>query len=108
MLPTLRSRGSPSKGTKSKVATSPMPSCGPMSGHKCYTTRAFSGVPIKRDNIRKGYLTPAFSGAQMRVELLCNTLSGCKCYVTLAFSGSPAKGTKSEAVASPARSRRPT
>ena len=34
--------------------------------------RAFSAVPNCRDKIRSGYLTPAFSGAQMRAELLCN------------------------------------
>ena len=37
-----------------------------------FATRAFSGVPNRRDQIRIGELTPGFSGAQKRVELLCN------------------------------------
>ena len=38
------SRGSPNKGTKSQVATSPLPSPGPTSGRNCYKSPAFSGV----------------------------------------------------------------
>ena len=30
------------------------------------------GVPIKGDKIKSGYVTPAFSGAQMRAEVLRN------------------------------------
>ena len=37
--------GSPQKGTKSGVAASPLPSRGPTSERKCYTTPAFSGAP---------------------------------------------------------------
>ena len=72
------------KRTKSEVATSPSPSRGPKRGLKCYVTRAFSGVPntkrreqnqkwspTKGNKIRSGYLTPAFSGAQKRTEMLC-------------------------------------
>ena len=33
------------RGTKSDVATSPLPSRGPKRGLKCYITPAFSGVP---------------------------------------------------------------
>ena len=33
------------RGTKSEVATSPLPSRGPKRGRKCYATLAFSGVP---------------------------------------------------------------
>ena len=66
------SQGSPSKGTKSEVATSTLPSHGPMSGRRCYVTPAFSGVPIKGHKIRKGYLTPAFSGGHMRAQVLCS------------------------------------
>ena len=36
------------RGTKSKLAASPMPSRGPTSGRKCYITPAFSGVPKQR------------------------------------------------------------
>ena len=116
----LHSRGSPTpsaeskirsgpqqRGTKSEVATSPLPSRGPKRGQKCYVTPAFSGIPNKEEQnlkglphpcvlwgpregrntmaplhsrgfptasagskIRSGYLTPAFSGAQKRVEML--------------------------------------
>ena len=64
--------GSPSKGTKSKVATSPLPSRGPTKGRTCYVAPAFSGVPKQGDKIKSGDLTLAFSGAQMRAEVLCN------------------------------------
>ena len=36
------------RGTKSKVAASPLPSRGPKRGRKCYATAAFSGVPIAK------------------------------------------------------------
>ena len=36
------------KGTKSEVATSPLPSRGRNSGWDCYITPAFSGVPNRR------------------------------------------------------------
>ena len=38
----------------------------------CYINAAFSGLPNKGDNVKSGYLTPTFSGAQMRAQLLCN------------------------------------
>ena len=46
----------------------------PRRGWNCYATPTFSGVPNAkhRDQIRSGYLTPAFSGAQKRSELRCN------------------------------------
>ena len=60
-----------------RIATSPLPSPGPMSagkcyitsswgsprGRKCYITPPFSGVPIKWDKMRSGYNTLAFSVA---------------------------------------------
>ena len=51
-----------------------MSSQGPIRGPNCYVTLAFSGFPhIKNGNkIRSGYLTPAFSGAQKRAQLLRN------------------------------------
>ena len=68
------SRGSPtlSVGRKSEVVTSPLPSRGPKRGRNCYITPAFTGVPnAKRgEKIRSGHLTPAFSRAQKRAELL--------------------------------------
>ena len=73
------------RGTKSEVATSPLPSRGPKRGWKCNVTPAFSGIPnakrgeqnqkwspTKGNKIRSGCLTPAFSGAQKRVEMLCH------------------------------------
>ena len=55
-----------------------------MIGRKCYLTPAFSGVPIKGDKIKGGYLTRAFSGAHQWVE----------CYITPALSRVPIKGEK--------------
>ena len=46
--------------TESEVATSPLSSQGPKRGPKCYVTLAFSGVPEKGEEIKSGYLTPAF------------------------------------------------
>ena len=54
------------------MATSPLPSRGPTRGRKCYVTPPFSGVPIKADRIKSGYLTLAFLGAHMRAEVLHN------------------------------------
>ena len=56
------------------MAASALPSRGPKRGRNCYVTLAFSGVPkAKRgENIKIGCLTPAFSGAQKRAELLRN------------------------------------
>ena len=72
----LHSRGSPtpSAGTKSELAASPVPSRGAKRGRNCYATRAFSRVPnTKRgDKFRSGHLTPALLGAQKRGKLLRN------------------------------------
>ena len=72
----LHSRGSamPSPEKESEVATSDVPSRGPRKVWKCYVTPAFLGVPSTKhgDQIRSGYLTPAFSGAQKRAEGLCH------------------------------------
>ena len=46
--------GSRTKGTKSKVATSPLAAQWPTSGRNCYVTPAFSGVPGKGDKIKSG------------------------------------------------------
>ena len=83
-MQTVHSRGSLTKGTKSELATSSLPSPGPTSGRKWYVTRAFSGVPNKGDKIRMGYLTLPSRGPT----------SGRNCYVTRAFSGVPNKGDK--------------
>ena len=166
---TVHCKGSPTKGTKSKAATSPlpsrgsptpnagqkselaasaMPSRGPKTRRSCYATPAFSrvpdakrgdkitsgslalafsGVPNKGHEIRRGYLTPPLSGGQKRVELLRKPriLGGPQrqtrgqnqkwlphpCLIgapkeggvamhTVRCRGSPTKGTKSEAATS--------
>ena len=55
----------PTTGTKSHVATSPLPYRGTRRGRNCYATPTFLGVPNakNRDKIRSGNLTPTFSGA---------------------------------------------
>ena len=62
------------RGTKSEVATSPLPSQGPKGGRNCYVTPAFSWVPNTKpgDQFKSGYPNPAFLGAQKRAELLRN------------------------------------
>ena len=81
----LHSRGSPTasagsqirsgpqhRGTIPEVAASPLPSCGPKRGHKCYVTPAFSGIPNakRREQNQKWLLSPTFLGAQKRAEML--------------------------------------
>ena len=73
----LHSRGSPTKGTKSELATSPLPSRGLEIGRKCYITPAFSGISNKGGTMRIGCLIPKR-----------------KCYITPTFSGIPNKGDK--------------
>ena len=58
------------RGTKLKVAASPLPSRGPKRGRKCYITPAFLGIPNIGDKVKSGCLTLAFSGAQKRAEML--------------------------------------
>ena len=83
------------RGKKSELATSPPPSRGPKKGRDCYVTPAFSGVPNAKcmEKIRIAYLTPTFSRAQKREELLRNPciLAGLQHQV---------RGTKSELVIS--------
>ena len=74
--------GPQQRGTKSKVATSPLPSWGPQRGRKCYVRPMCSKIPNQADKIRSGYLTLACRGPKR----------GRKCYVAPAFSGVPNKG----------------
>ena len=60
------------EGTKSELATSPMPCRWPTNRPNYYVTPAFSGVPSKGDKIRIGYLILAFFGAHKWAELLRN------------------------------------
>ena len=66
----LHSWGSPTRGTNSEMGTSPVPSRGPPDERNCYVTHAFSVVAKKWDAIGISCLTPAFSGAHNRAELL--------------------------------------
>ena len=68
----LCSRGCPQEGTKSELPASPLPCRGPKRGWNFYVTPTFLRVPRRRDKIRIGSLTPAFSGARKRVEWLRN------------------------------------
>ena len=49
---------SPSKGTKSELATSTLPSRGPTIGLNCYITPSFLGVLRTGDKNRIEYLSP--------------------------------------------------
>ena len=81
------------------MVASALPSRGPRGGRKCYVTPAFWGGANAKcgEKFRSGYLTPVFSGAQKRAEVLRNPCilevpnsekfkSG---YLTPAFSGVP-------------------
>ena len=50
----LHSQGSPTWGTKSEGAASPLPSRGAKRGRQCYVTPAFSGVPKQGDKVKGG------------------------------------------------------
>ena len=103
-----------------------------MEGRKYYVTPAFSGIPNKGEQNQKwsptkgnkiisSYLTPTFSGAQTRTEMLRHPSilvnpqqrgsksivaaspppsqrpkKGRKCYVTPIFSGIPNKGEQNQ------------
>ena len=80
----LRSRGSQSKGTKSELATSPLPSRGATRGRKCYIILALSATPVNSHKIRRGYITLVFSWPTR----------GRTRSMTPAFSGIPTKRDK--------------
>ena len=87
----MHSRGSPKEWIKSKVATSPQVSWGPISGRSGYATPAFSGFPARGTKSKSGYCCHClFGGAK----------SGWNCNVALRSRGSPNNGTKSKLPAS--------
>ena len=117
----LHSRGSATKGTKSKRAQKRAEmlhhlcilggpqqrgqnQSGPKRGRKCYITSAFSGVLNKGDKIKVGpreggnATSPLHSrGSQQRGQNQRRPKRGRKCYVTPPFSGLPLqRGTKTE------------
>ena len=91
--------GGSEERTKSKEATSPLPSRGPTTGQNCYVTLAFSGVPRRGDKIRGGYITPC---------LLRGPTLGRIAMPPRRSQGSPHEATKSQVATSPVPSRGPT
>ena len=86
------------QGTKSEVAASPLPSRRPKEGRNAMPPLHSRGSPTKGSKIRSGCLTPAFSGAQKRAEMLRHPyMFGCP--------QSQGRGTKSEVPTSPLHSR---
>ena len=109
------------RGTKSELAASRLPSRGHNTRRNCYITAAFLGIPNKGEQNQKCCLTPPFSTAQNRVEVLRHPCilgdpqqrgtksevatsplpcrgpeSGLKCYVSRALSGISNKGEQNE------------
>ena len=75
----------PKKRTESKMATSPLPSQGARKEAKLLrNTLCFSRVPGTANQIRSGYISPAFLGGG----------SGQYCWLTTVLSGAPGKGVK--------------
>ena len=69
----LHSRGSPAKGTKSELATSPLPSRWPTNGQNYYLTPAFSGGPRQRGQNQNWLPHPCLlRGATNGLKLLRN------------------------------------
>ena len=96
---TLAFSGVPNKGEQNqKWLPHPCLLRGPKGGHRCYVTPAFSGSPTKGNKITRGCLTPAFSGAQKRAEMLRHP------YI---LRDHQQRGTKSQVAASPLPSRGP-
>ena len=98
----LHSRGSPNKGTKSEVATSPLPSQGPTRGRKCCITPAFSGIPNKGEQNQKWLPHPCLLKGPQEGGSATSPLPsqgptrGRKCCITPAFSGIPNKGEQNQ------------
>ena len=114
----LRSRGSPNKGTKSKVPHKwaellhhPCVLGGPQtrgqsqwwrtSGRKWYITLAFLGVPKQGDKVKGGPQVGRIAtsplrlgGTQTRGQSQRWPTNGQNCYITPAFSGVPKQGDK--------------
>ena len=80
----MRPRASPNMGTKSKVATSSLPSQGPTRGRKCYITLHSRGFP--EEGTKSELTTSPLLSLGRRIRW--------KCYVTPAFSGHPKIGDK--------------
>ena len=74
------------RGTKSDVATSPLPSWGHKRGCKCYGTSASSGINNKGEQNEKWLPHPCLLGPKR----------GPKCHVIPAFSGIPNKGEQNQ------------
>ena len=94
----LHSRGSPTKGKKSEVATSPLPSGGPTKGPKCYGTRIL-GDPQRQARGAKSEVVASPLPSQ-------GPTTRRKCY--LHSRASATNGKKSEVATSPLPSGGPT
>ena len=114
----LRSRGSPNKGTKSKVPhkwaellhhpcvlggpqTRGQNQRCPIRGRNCYITLAFSGVPKQEDKVKGGRRMGRIATSPLRSRGSPNKRTKSKCptsgrngYITPAFSGVPKQGDK--------------
>ena len=84
----LHSRASATKGKKSEVATSPLPSGGPTKGPKCYVT-CILGDPQRQAQGAKSEVVASPLPSQ-------GLTRGRKCYVTSALLGVPNKGEQSQ------------
>ena len=60
------------RGTKSEVATSPVPPRGPKRGHKCDVTRAFSGIPNIGEQNQNCLPHPCLLAGPQEGEMLCH------------------------------------
>ena len=61
------------RGTKSELATSPLPSRGPNRARKCYITPAFSGIPKQRETKLELAASPLPSRGPKRGRRRCVT-----------------------------------
>ena len=92
------------KGTKSELATSPLPSRGAQRGRKCYATHAFSGAPNRKGRNSEwatlalpsqvpkecGIVTQPLCSRGSRIERDQITTRD----LTLAFSGAPKRAER--------------
>ena len=98
--------GPQKRGTKSELATSPLPSRGPKRGRKCYVNPAFSGVPNKGEQNQKRMPHPCLLGGPKEGGNATSPLhsrgsptpsAGSKIrsgYLAPIFSGVPRQGDK--------------
>ena len=113
-MPSARSKirsGPQQRGTKSEVATSPLPSRGPKRGRKCFITPAFSGIPNIGEHNLKWLPHPCLLGGPKEGGNVTSPLHSRGSPMPSARSkirsGPQQRGTKSEVATSPLPSRGP-